>query len=237
MINKLTPKDFINIQQNVIHFNEVMGNSVTDKSLIQTYQALSIEELTKKNELLDSIQKGDMIGVLDGILDCCFVIGYYATLKGVDLNQEVKWLERICENGTYDYSLEEYTNHILIDIENGYARAAQRWLIMMMIAHQNNFDFIKGFDEVFRSNMSKYISETELLEGSITLLDELVYKVEAEGRYGEVFYDKVKANGKIYYAFRALQDLNNGVTFRGKGKLVKVEGYFTEPVLEKFVLI
>lgn len=237
MTNKLTPQNFIHMQQGVLHFNEVMGNSVTDKSLIPTHQALSIEELTKKNELLDSIQKGDMIGVLDGIIDCCFVVGYYASLKGVDLNQEVEWLERICEDGTYDYSLEEYAPHILLDIENGYARAAQRWLIMMMIAHQDRFDFVGGYEEVFRSNMSKYISEVEILGKSVTLLDELVCKVEATGRYGQVFYEKVKANGKSYYAFRALQDLENGVTFGGKGKLVKVEGYFTEPELEKFVLV
>ncbi|QXN60184.1 hypothetical protein KUA24_117 [Vibrio phage HNL01] len=234
-IKKLEAQDFIDMQTKVLHFNTVMGNSVEDKSLIPTYQSLCLEELTGEGELIGSLDKGDMEGVCDGISDLVFTAFMYASLKGVNLKVEREWLDRLCTEGVVeDIPLEAYAQHMLAEVENGYARAAQRWLIMMMVQHQDKFDFSGAVSEVYDSNMSKFIPVYKMTGEGAEFECSLI---EGNGRYGTVFFETVSANGEEYYSFRALQDKANGVTFSGSGKLIKVEGYFIEPELEKFVLV
>lgn len=227
---KLKPQDFINMQDGVIKFNQLMGNAIGDKSLIPTYNALSIEEANGDGELLDSVLEDDMEGVCDGLIDLVFTNFYYALLKGVDLRNEMSYLDRLCTVGVVvKHSLYEYACLILSELKQGNARSSQRWLLVAMVEHQDKFDFIGAFKDVEASNLSKFVKQ-----GEVNVSEE-VNKIESAGRYGGVFVEEIGTEEGIYLAFRAMEDKANNVTFSGKGKMIKVEGLYTEPSLAQFI--
>lgn len=230
-MNKLTPEDFIFMQEGVISFNKMIGNKLTleeaQPDLIETYRLLSIEELTGEGELMDSIEKKDKVGTLDGYIDCVFTMFYYACLEGIDLNKDHLWL-RVVTLLLEPLCLQKELDYILLNLTDDDAEKAQINIITLMISEQDNFNFVAAFKEVLRSNYSKFA-----IKKDIDIEKELAY-ITSAGRYGELSYDEIVVDGKVYIAFKANIDLQSGVTYT-KPKLIKCST-FSEPELGQFVI-
>jgi len=229
---KLTPEDFLFMQDEVVRFNKMMGNSLdctgaAKEALINTYRKLSLEEVVGEGELLDSVAKGDKVGVLDGYVDCVFTIFYYALLEGEGLREGDLWLLEECESVHGEICLQWLEEDLHVDNP---AIDSHTHLIASILAEQDNYDFVGAFNEVMKSNMSKYA-----IKSDIHIPTELGL-ILSKGRYEELSYDEIESEGGeggAYIAFKASKDAQNGVEFKTP-KLIKCST-FVEPELEKFI--
>lgn len=225
----LTGEDIIYMQEQVIKFNEIAGNNTKDKSLIPLYKSLTEEELLGEDELIDSWNKGDMVGVLDGLIDSVFVSFYWAVLNGhgFSKNNVDKWYETAI--GEVDsYSTEELLSFLKDELKFNNTFGYQSIFTVLLYKLSEKFDIVSAFGIIKESNLSKFVHEDELYHG-FDLDGEVAY-IESKGRYGDVTYKKVGN----YYVFTAGKDLESGVVF-DKPKIVK-SSLFKEPIgLEKYI--
>lgn len=228
---KLTPQDFLHFQKEVENFNTLMGNSVKDKTLPPTYQNLSIEELTGKDELINSILREDRVGIIDGLIDEIFTCFYYNRLQGYHLEDLSAWIETVAPVVEYfEVTPLQHAESILTALHRGNSLVAICQLISLILREQNNYNIRGAFEEVLRSNLSKLVKA----EKDVDTQGEVAY-ILSQGRYADITVETMEVPSGKYYAFKARQDLESGVTFSGNGKLVK-SSQFSEADLERFVL-
>lgn len=227
----LTGEDILYMQEQVIKFNEIAGNNTKDKSLIPLYKSLTEEELLGEDELIDSWNKGDMVGVLDGLIDSVFVSFYWAVLNGYGFskNNTDKWYATaIDEVETYS------TGELLSFLEDGLKFdkpfGYQTNFIILLYKLSEKFDIVSAFDIINESNLSKFVNSKR--EGGVEQQDldlELKY-IGSQGRYDDVGYHKVGD----YYVFTAKEDVKNNVVF-SKPKIVKPSSFKEVEGLEQFI--
>ena len=227
-MRELTAQDVLYMQDEVIRFNKMMGNEVTDIDLSPSYYNFTKEELFGEDELLDSYRKKDLEGILDGAIDLFFTCGYWANLHGHILEDNV-WLKTISTEANM-----QKVRDILEDLEqsviSGYSFYSQTNLLHLLHneTFQGLFDVLGAFKEVMSSNMSKYV-----VKGSVDIEEESNY-ITSQGRYEDISVVEVESSGITYLAFKALRDNKNDVTFNTP-KLIKTR-LFKEPELKQFIL-
>lgn len=228
-MKKLTVQDVLYMQKEVIRFNSLMGNSIDNKGLIDTYKFLTKEECLGDGELLDSYRKGDKEGTLDGLIDMVFVSFYFALLEGHKL-QDDEYLDRQVNIETNMTTL----SNDLLDIEklvqDGLSFYTRNTLVRILskgeVAFQ--YDIMGAFNNILESNLSKLV-----VKGTVDPYEEMD-KILAKGRYSVLSVEEVENEGIVYLAFKALHDSQNDVTF-SEPKLIKTS-LFKEPELGQFIL-
>ena len=185
----LTGEDILYMQEQVIKFNEIAGNSVKDKSLIPLYKSLTEEELLGENELVDSWNKGDMIGVLDGLIDSVFVSFYWAVLNGYGFskNNTDKWYATAIDE-VDTYSTEELLSFLEDELKFDSPFGYQTNFIILLYKLSEKFDIVSAFGIINESNLSKFVNSNQ--EGGVEQQDldlELKY-IGSQGRYGCLLY-------------------------------------------------
>ena len=227
----LTGADILYMQEQVIKFNEIAGNNVKDKSLIPLYKSLTEEELLGEDELIDSWNKGDMVGVLDGLIDSVFVSFYWTVLNGDGFNKNSadKWYETAIDE-VDTYSTEELLSSLKYELTSDNPFGYQTNFMILLYKLSEKFDIVSAFDIINESNLSKFVDSKK--EGGVDQQDldlELKY-IESQGRYGGVNYHKVGD----YYVFTAKEDVKNDVVFT-KSKIVKPSSFKEVEGLERFI--
>lgn len=228
-LNKVTVEDVLYMQSEVIRFNEMMGNDVTDKDLIPTYKHLVHEEFFSDGEFLDSYRKEDLVGICDGIIDLIYVAVYYANLNGHFLEDG----EFLREHLPKEADMQKVSS-IVKDMEFAIKENLPYYTLtgLMKLIHNTFvsevFDIKGAFNEIRESNLSKYClaSETDI-EGELA-------HIKSVGRYSGLSVEEIESDGVIYLAFKALRDNKNDVDF-SKPKLIKTRN-FKEPQLEQFII-
>lgn len=227
----LTGADILYMQEQVIKFNEIAGNSVKDKSLIPLYKSLTEEELLGEDELIDSWNKCDMVGVLDGLIDSVFVSFYWSVLNGYGFNKNSadKWYETAV--GEVDtYSTEELLSFLKDELTLDNPFGYQSIFMILLYKLSEKFDIVSAFDIINESNLSKFVNSKR--KGGVKQQDldlELKY-IGSQGRYGDVGYHKAGD----YYVFTAKEDVKNNVVFT-KSKIVKPSSFKEVEGLEQFI--
>jgi len=219
-LKKLTVEDLLYFQEEVIKWNENFGNPVSDKSLINTYINLSKEEFNGEGEYLDSYNKRDMEGRLDGLVDSIFTGFMWMALGDDSITGLEPWLNHLIAGKgvstlvTPDImtTIDNIVNKLEIEYLNGYKVN----LLDLIIREQLNFDIRGGFDLVLKSNYSKSIPVAH----SDKVEKELI-AIENKGRYADLFSE---VNGGCII-LRAHKDLEEG-TYFPKGKIVKAPNFF-----------
>lgn len=206
---ELTFADILDFQTKVIEWNQIFGINPDSKEYIGLYQQLTFEECFKENELVESVEKGDMVGVADALADNLFTCLQWAVLDGKPLTLDDKqWFDRVVKgNDMKTIALEQYKDAI-ID-EDSYK--AQTALLHLLESYSDVIDIIGAFNLVHESNLSKAVHESK----EIDIAAEITY-IEAQGRYGNITCVK---SGE-YWVFKAGQDLRDSITF-DKPKVVK----------------
>jgi NTP pyrophosphatase (non-canonical NTP hydrolase) len=201
--------NLINLYQDVISWNDFVGNKINNKELSNLYIDLVKEET---QEIFDSIENVDAAEFLDGICDTLVVGSFLLALKRqrdfsdyeiskqhVDFKESIFKLRKLVQYNTYE-NIEE----IIILVEN--------------ISYSLDLDIEKSFEEVMISNWSKF----PLIE-NVTPLNEIKY-IESKGRYKEVRFEKnIDSKSLDRYIFKD-----------GNGKVVK-PSTFKEPKLSQFI--
>jgi len=219
-MKKLTVEDLLYFQEEVIKWNENFDNLVSDKSLINTYINLSKEEFNGDGEYLDSYNKGDMEGRLDGLVDSIFTGFMWMALGDDGFTGEELWLNQLIDReGTSNFvttnintTIDDLVEALEIEYLNGYKVN----LLDLILREQLNFDIRGGFDLVLKSNYSKSIPVAH----SDKVEKELI-AIENKGRYADLFSE---VNGECII-LRAHKDLEEG-TYFPKGKIVKAPNFF-----------
>lgn len=193
------------------------------------------EEINGKNELIDSINNDNVTGIIDGLCDILYVTyGAMAAfgIQPTDLNKQAKGdstKSSILSMG----SAWNYTKHItdayeqlsrgLLSSDEKTVRSALENLVSSVydLGNASNYDLVGAFEEVHKSNMSKFcVSEQEAW-------DEIRRKASFDDRYGEdiTTVKKVEVDGTEYYIIVRLED----------GKVLKGPNYF-DADFSKFVV-
>lgn len=195
--------------QDVVSWNNFVGNKLDKAGLSDLYVNLVKEETT---EIFDSIASNDPIEFLDGVCDT-LVVGsfllavkkqsdfedYLINFQKVDVKDAITKLKYLVESDTYS-NIEE----IMILVEN--------------IAYSSGINVEKAFEEVMRSNWSKF----PLKDSVIPLND--VKGIEDQGRYNNVRFEmNIDSKNNERYIFKD-----------GNGKVVK-PSTFEEPQLSEFI--
>lgn len=227
----LTGEDILYMQEQVIKFNEIAGNNVKDKSLIALYKSLTEEELLGEDELINSWNKSDMVGVLDGLIDSVFVSFYWAVLNGhgFSKNNTDKWYKSAVDE-VDTYSTEELLGFLRDHLKHDNPFGYQTDFTVLLYKLSEKFDIVSAFDIINESNLSKFVNSNR--EGGVEQQDldlELKY-IGSQGRYGGVDYHKVGD----YYVFTAKEDVKNNVVFT-KSKIVKPSSFKEVEGLEQFI--
>lgn len=208
----LTPDDVYYMQSEVTKWNEVFRNSLTDKSLIPTYENLVREEWGGKGEYYESYLAGDLVGRADGICDLIFTGMMLATLNNCHYTKEDKgWLEYVLSRSNVDLDEEIQEIGLWINDAASIHSKISAHLPHLLRAESEYIDIRGSFDRVLESNYSKAIS----ISANIDIEAEIA-RIEAQGRYADVF---AEISGE-WIILRAHQDLQEGKYFE-KGKIAK----------------
>lgn len=209
----------------------------------ETYQSTKIadfrtrlidEEIYGKNELVDSVNDDNIVGIVDGLCDILYVVyGAIATF-GTHLN-DYKLFQRT--SGTGNLMHKHVAHTLLRDLDSAfqqYKRGVEigdfttisRGLTGMLlevnrIAEASNIDIIGAFDEVHASNMSKVCSSDEQAQSSIA--KRIAKNSEKSKEYIGANVVKVEVDGIEYFVICRASD----------NKVLKGDGFF-EPDLSKF---
>jgi len=206
-------EDFEYFEGNVIQWNQVFGNLITDSSLKPTYKNLALEEA---KEILEGVQKGDRELILDGIADSLFTVNYWCNLNGYffksdDIKPLVEGLwtkEEYIKGLKYPFSY--YAKEMVKAINEDDPMMAQEYLLLTVVTSQEHYDIAGAFNRVLESNYSK-----SALKSEVDVSSECA-KIEEQGRYSDIFTEEKE--GRII--FRSKRDGKEGKTF-DKGKIVK----------------
>lgn len=208
----LTPDDVYYMQSEVTKWNEVFRNSLTDKSLIPTYENLVREEWGGKGEYYESYLAGDLVGRADGICDLIFTGMMLATLNNCHYTKKDKdWLEYVLSRSNVD--LDEEIQEIGLWINDAASTHSKisAHLPHLLRAESEYMDIRGAFDRVLESNYSKAISVPTKVD-----ISEEIIRIEAQGRYADVSVD---INSE-WVILRAHRDLQEGKYFE-RGKVAK----------------
>ncbi|BEH88126.1 hypothetical protein [Klebsiella phage phiKp_21] len=235
--------------QQVIEFMKVCNQEV---NATRTFQSTKIsdlrtnlinEEIFGRNELIDSINADNTTGILDALCDILYVTyGAIATFGTVDVLPHDMFVELDETRGKarllYKHEAVSLTK-IITDgfdkykrgVEYGDSTAIAGGLNIIIsacaqFAERSNMDIVNAFDEVHRSNMSKFCTSREEAEHSISWR-----MLEAE-----TISDPVKSREQLDNYRDAYVEQNGNVFIikRGKdGKGLKGKNFF-EPDLSKY---
>lgn len=224
----------------VVEFMKVAGQEVLTEfkypstKLGRFRLRLINEEICGKNELIDSLEKDNAVGVLDGICDVLYVTyGAYASF-GVDApTMSTEFVTTDTGNILPMHealNLVRYVKDSYEQLERGltsgdkktiFAALSHLLINTIALARASNFDLIGAFEEVHASNMSKFCSSEEEALESIELRRSAGKEDYAEGL---VYVDSVVVDGVEYFTIKRTAD--------GKGLKGK---HFFEPDLSKYL--
>lgn len=192
------------------------------------------EEINGKNELVDSIDNDNAVGIIDGLCDILYVTyGAMAAfgIQPLEYNAQADAdpsKPSILDIGTAWY----YIKHIkgayeqlergLYSTDEKTVRSALSNLVSSVfdLGNASNYSLNAAFSEVHASNMSKFCSSHEEAWETIR------FKADGE-KYGEDINEvkKVEVDGTEYYI----------IVRKSDGKVMKGPNFF-EPDLSKFVV-
>lgn len=208
---ELTLKDYNSMYSNVITWNNIAGNSSNDEATKSLYLKLSREEFFGKNEFLEGWLSGDKEKIIDGVCDLIFTVAMYCKCTD-SYNQDSdtiafasKWEE---DKLVAMLAASLITGDVDMDL-----------FTMFLVKMSEKFDIESAFDEVSKSNYSKFINTFEQV---IDVAEEKEY-ITGQGRYEGIDYMEVDNYG----FFTASADVTTGTVF-DKPKLVK-PSTFQEP--------
>jgi hypothetical protein len=188
------------MEDKVIQWNIIAGNDPDDKSLIETYKNLCIEEA---KELESAQNEGE---VVDAIIDSIYT-GFFLniltqryTLAKIDQGW-VKSLEEAPRTFRGDY---------LKSLEDGEEYSFISAFISDLFIYQDKYDILGAFERVTQSNFSKFAKVD-----TVDIEKEIDY-IKSQGRYDDIFYEKVGD----YIVFRATYDSKENKHYP-KGKIMK----------------
>lgn len=191
------------------------------------------EELNGNNELIDSLKKDDLIGILDGICDVLYVTyGAYATFGLTPVCENIPTGKSEVSSVLPMHSSVLHTKRINDAYESlvyGLTLGDQNRISIALfslidkiskLADDCGFDVGGAFNEVHESNMSKFCKTYEEAQKSIDVrLKQGKFKDYTGATIQEVLVDN-----NYYYIIKRLSD----------GKIMKGMSFY-EPDLSKFI--
>ncbi len=100
------------------------------------------------------------------------------------------------------------------------------------LIYQINASMVENCEEVCASNLSKFLTLTDLHDSDYTT--EFICKdIESKGRYANVYTEEVAVDGTVYVVFKSKFDMQNNENYP-VGKILKCPLSFKEPVLVVF---
>ena len=201
--------NLIYLYQDVVAWNNFVGNVLNKEGLQELYIDLVKEETT---EIFDSIKTNDAVEFLDGVCDTLVVGSFLLAVK----NQK--------DFKDYDLSFKEVNiepsiNYLKDLINEDVFKNIEKVLSLVEnIGYSSGLNIELAFKEVMESNWSKFP-----LVDNVNPLDEVKY-IENQGRYTNVRFERnIDLNGNERYIFKD-----------GNGKVVK-PSTFKEPKLANFI--
>lgn len=208
-------QDILSYQDKVIEWNELFGNSVNNKDLVEDYKNYTIEEIGGKNELIHSALSDNYEGVLDAVCDIIYTGFMYLSLVGKPFVKDEEFKD--ITKGVSFLTTGVTMNSAL---KNGDIDKFKMYLINILTVSKDKFDLDKAFARVTESNFSKAFT---LPEGASS---HELYKyreaVEKEGRYKDIFFEY--HNGR--YIAKAKTDTRENKTFDA-GKIIKSDYWYS----------
>lgn len=192
------------------------------------------EEIFGRNELVDSVNDDNLVGMVDGLADILYVVYGALATYGISID-EYHLFDRT--NGTGSL-LHTHVAHSLVNnisgafeqhkrgVEIGDIITISRGLAGIIaevnrFAEASNFDLIGAFNEVHASNMSKFCTSME------DALSSIESRIAANDKNSEFYVGAgvrvVPVDGKDYFV----------ITRKSDGKVLKGKDYF-EADLAKF---
>lgn len=201
--------NLIYLYQDVVAWNNFVGNVLNKEGLQELYINLVKEETT---EIFDSIKTNDAVEFLDGVCDTLVVGSFLLAVK----NQK--------DFKDYDLSFKEVNiepsiNYLKDLINEDVFKNIEKVLSLVEnIGYSSGLNIELAFKEVMESNWSKFP-----LVDNVNPLNEVKY-IENQGRYTNVRFERnIDLNGNERYIFKD-----------GNGKVVK-PSTFKEPKLANFI--
>ncbi|AIT13934.1 hypothetical protein GNZ01_05975 [Escherichia coli] len=232
----------------VVEFMEVCNQPVNTTRTFQTSKIANLrielikEEIFGTGELVDSINKDSKVGILDALCDILYVTyGAIATYGCIDalgeyeitIDPENRKSQLLYKHTALNYvkELTDYFEQFKRGVEIGDSRTISDGLVRIVsscvsFARASGFDLAGAYDEVHRSNMSKFCkTEKEALESiefrlaEADTLSSPPKRIEQKDNYTGAY---VEQSGNVF------------VIKRGKdGKGLKGKDFF-EPDLTKY---
>lgn len=224
----------------VVEFMKVAGQEVNSEPTFQSTNvstlrtALIEEEYSGEGELVSSVYRDDLIGIVDGLSDILYVVYGALATYGISIDayplfkresgharllyaHEAHALNRNIHN-----AIEQYKR----GVEVGDIITMRRGLTGIILevnrfAEASNMDIIGAFDEVHASNMSKFCKSEYDATESITM--RIAANDKNSKHYIGAGVREVTIGDKKYYAIIRKED----------GKVLKGKDYF-EADLAKF---
>lgn len=199
--------------------------------------SLIAEEITGKNEFAYCAERDDLVGMLDGMCDILYVVYGAALTFGVDIIGEFTSLEDrtppTVAKGTLARANDTLRtiNNLEYDAEQfkyGYTQGYYSTIVSSLaniVKHVYDYaeliqvDLMGAFDEVHKSNMSKFASTKEEAEAAIA-----TRQAQGDVKYQNVYVAGVNVDGVEHWMVKRSDD----------HKILKCLGFF-EPDLKKFV--
>lgn len=224
----------------VIEFMKVAGQEVNSEPTFQSTKisnfrtSLIDEEIFGKDELVESVNEDNLVGIVDGLCDILYVVYGAVATYGITMD-EYPLFERIEGSATL---LHTHTAHGLIrnitsafeqykrGVEVGDIITMRRGLTGIILevnrfAEASNMDIIGAFDEVHASNMSKFTKTTQEAKDSIEF--RIAANDKNSASYVGALINAVTVEDKLFYVINRASD----------GKVLKGSNYF-EADLAKF---
>lgn len=199
----------IYLYQDVLSWNNFVGNKLNKKGLEELYTNLVKEETT---EIFDSIKSNDSVEFLDGVCDT-LVVGSFllAVKKQKDFENYKLSFNKVNVEPSINYLETLINENVLNNIEEILS-------LVENIGYSSGLNIELAFKEVMESNWSKF----PLIE-KVNPVEEIKY-IEDQGRYKNINFEKnIDLNGNERYIFKD-----------GNGKVVK-PSTFKEPQLKEFI--
>lgn len=217
----------------VKEFMKVAGQEVNSEptyqsTFVSTFRtALIEEEYSGDGELVSSVYKDDLIGMVDGLSDILYVVYGALATYGISID-EYSLFVRTDGKGKLLYTHE--ARSLLRDIHNAieqYKRGVEVGDIITIkrgltgtilevnrFAEASNFDIIGAFNEVHASNMSKFCKSTQDAKDSIEM------RIAANDKNSKYYVGAnihvVTEGDDVYYVITRASD----------GKVLKGKDYF-----------
>lgn len=227
----------------VANFMKVAGQATHTSSVgvslgvAKLRHTLITEEISGKNEFAYCAERDDLVGMLDGMCDILYVVYGAALTFGVDLTGEYATLGNPTApskaNGTLARANDTLSaiHNLEYDAEQfkyGYSQGYYSTILSSLanlVKHVYDYaeliqvDLAGAFDEVHKSNMSKFDSTEEEAERSLA-----IRQASGDEKYLQAYVDMVVVDGVEHWMIKRTED----------NKILKCMGFF-EPDLSKFV--